>query len=571
VGLELARVWVRIRADASQLKGDFRGAQSVAVDQSKKISNIINNNITVRQQSLGLKLKRLFVGIGAASLAKEMFGLAASLETTTTSMRVMLGSAEKAKGIIDEIRKLSLTSPFSFEELTLNTKQLLAYGIASKDLIKTVKALAGVVAATDADFGRLALAYGQVRSKGRLQAQEIRQFTEATVPLVQLLAAEMGKSSGEVLKLVEEGKVGFSEVEKVMFGLTEGTGRYTGILSEMSKTLSGSFNILKNYIKFILTDLGTSLMPVLKGVINIAISLGDKLKRVFDNVNSPLMQWANNVADVLNTISKNLGLTWELLNAQFKVSSQFISENWQTLMTNTLPVYAKAGAKAIWEIFKGLAASLGDLFGNFFNIQKDIAQMHVSGSWLARADVYQGQGMERSAAEKRAWDEMTQQIVDRWTRRGTKGFDAVMKNAMEAASSAYAKEVATASKFKESPVLKKLKKDRDKVAEQFAKALEMTRNRRLAEMNIKGVERPELSPDVGLPETAKNKKTGSSMVGIAALGRQIQQELLDVEAEHRRKVEKFWNENNRQNDLVIHYLKETSDKWDNLPDFGGLA
>lgn len=119
----------------------------------------------------------------------------------------MLGSATDAQQLLKELSVFASKTPFELPDVRSNAKQLLAMGIGVKDLIPTMKALGDVSAGLSVPMDRLALAYGQVIAKGKLQGGELKQFTEAGVPLIETLSKKLGVSTQEFYKMVEAGKV----------------------------------------------------------------------------------------------------------------------------------------------------------------------------------------------------------------------------------------------------------------------------------------------------------------------------------------------------------------------------
>ena len=118
-------------------------------------------------------------------LAKESLFLADKLEQVSISFEVLTGSAEKSQKLLMDLRQLAKESP-TLELLSIRdtAKQLIAFGIDSESVVGTIKMLGDVSAATGVDISRIGYAYGQVRSAGRLYGTELRQFTEAGVPLL---------------------------------------------------------------------------------------------------------------------------------------------------------------------------------------------------------------------------------------------------------------------------------------------------------------------------------------------------------------------------------------------------
>lgn len=126
----------------------------------------------------------------------------------------MLGSAEKANKLLKELTDFAKKTPFELVGIRQNAKQLLAMGIQLNDLLPTLKALGDVSAGLSVPLDRLALAYGQVIAKGKLQGGELKQFTEAGVPILAELADMLGKTRGEIQEMITDGAIGSELVVK---------------------------------------------------------------------------------------------------------------------------------------------------------------------------------------------------------------------------------------------------------------------------------------------------------------------------------------------------------------------
>ena len=123
----------------------------------------------------------------------------AQFELQRVSLGAILQDANKGAQIFSQIKQFALKSPISILDLTKYTKQLAAYKIGYDELFDTTKRLADISVGLGVDFQRLTLLYGQVRATGYLRASEVRQATEAGIPLVEELAAKLTKANGELV------------------------------------------------------------------------------------------------------------------------------------------------------------------------------------------------------------------------------------------------------------------------------------------------------------------------------------------------------------------------------------
>ena len=185
---------------------------------------------------------RLLKGFALLGTAKFIFAKTAELERTTKQLATVTGSLETAKGILGELQVINKQSPFSFIELADTAKRLSAFGIETGELVGTTERLGKAAAATGARVNELSLAYGQVAAKGKLQTEELYQFQERGIPLLDELAKGYGKTKGEVQDLISKGLVGFPAVEQAVKNLTTGNGKFAKSFENTADTLDAKLS-----------------------------------------------------------------------------------------------------------------------------------------------------------------------------------------------------------------------------------------------------------------------------------------------------------------------------------------
>ena len=191
---------------------------------------------------LNRSIRNLVTGAALLAGAKFVFSKTAELERTTKQLATVTGSLQTAKGILNELQVINKKSPFSFIELADTAKRLSAFGIANKDLVGTTERLGKAAAATGANVNDLSLAYGQVAAKGKLQTEELYQFQERGIPLLDELAKGYGKTKGEVQELITAGQVGFPAVEQAIKNLTTGNGKFAKSFENTADTLDAKLS-----------------------------------------------------------------------------------------------------------------------------------------------------------------------------------------------------------------------------------------------------------------------------------------------------------------------------------------
>lgn len=288
------------RIAASQYAGEQRAAaqaaQQTAANQQKAAEATKQNVSAARSladefgrvhnksrelSSTMSELKTMFLQGGglyaAQSLVNSIVQTGGQIEQQHIALRAMIGDAQEADALFGQMKTLAINSPFTFSEIIRDTKMMTAYGIAQKDVYETTKRLADISAGLGVSVERLALAFGQVHARGWLDAKELRQFAYAGLPLLSRLSeyytGKEGKevSPAEVTKRIKKRQVGFEDVKSVLWELTDKGGQFYNMQDQLTDTLLGKYNKLKDAWDIMLSDFtngGNVVGNVFKGVLD---------------------------------------------------------------------------------------------------------------------------------------------------------------------------------------------------------------------------------------------------------------------------------------------------------------
>lgn len=174
----------------------------------------------------------------------------AQFELQRISLGAIIQDQAKAEQLFSQIKSFALQSPLTILDLTKYTKQLAAYQIETDKLFDTMKRLADISVGLGVDFQRIVLFYGQVRARGALYSSELRQATEAGIPLVEMLAKKYSQLNGElvtsadVLKMIEERQVSFEDVASIFEDMTNKGGMFYQMQEKQGNTLYGMWQKL---------------------------------------------------------------------------------------------------------------------------------------------------------------------------------------------------------------------------------------------------------------------------------------------------------------------------------------
>lgn len=210
---------------------------------------------------------------------RGLYTIGGEFQKQRIALTSILGDSTKAETIFNRIKDLAVVSPFQFKELASYAKQLSAYSIPYEELYDTTKRLADISAGVGVDMGRIILAYGQVRSAAFLRGQELRQFTEAGIPLVDELAKRFTVlenrvvSAGEVFDKISRKEVSFGMVKDVLWDLTDEGGKFYNMQEALAESLAGKWSNLQDAWDVMMADIAEGNNGVLSDSLEILTEL----------------------------------------------------------------------------------------------------------------------------------------------------------------------------------------------------------------------------------------------------------------------------------------------------------
>lgn len=234
-----------IAQSAARARNDLAAAFAGVNAEAKKMQSVMGD------------IKSLFLQGGIVFGAQQLFNsivqTGGEIVQQHVALRSILGDVQKADKLFEQTQQLALQSPFKFGELNRDVKQLAAFGVEANDLYETTKRLADIASGLGIDFGRLGLAFGQVKARSWLDGKELRQFAYAGLPLLQKITdlynsegknGRTNYTNSDVKKMISNREVSFEDVQKVLWKLTDEGGQFYNMQFVLSETLLGKWNKL---------------------------------------------------------------------------------------------------------------------------------------------------------------------------------------------------------------------------------------------------------------------------------------------------------------------------------------
>lgn len=219
---------------------------------------------------------------------RGLYTIGGEFQKQRIALTSILGDSMKAGTVFNRIKDLAVVSLFQFKELASYTKQLSAYSTPYEELYDTTKRLADISAGVGVDMGRIILAYGQVRSAAFLRGQELRQFTEAGIPLVDELAKRFTKltgvvtSAGDVFDKISRKEVSFGMVKDVLWELTDEGGKFYNMQEALAESLAGKWSNLQDAWDVMMADIAEGNSGVLSDSLELLTDLMKHWEAVAD-------------------------------------------------------------------------------------------------------------------------------------------------------------------------------------------------------------------------------------------------------------------------------------------------
>lgn len=258
MAIEAAKLLVSIGADLHELEDGLGHGETALTSFAGKLGKV------------GLKLTAA-ISTPAMLAAKSIFQVGASLEQSQIAFTTMLGSGERAKAFLEELRDFSKATPFEFMELQDAAKRMMAFGFAAERVVPMLTDIGDAAAGLGigaAGVDRITLALGQMQAKSKVSGQEMMQLTEAGIPAWRYLAEAMGKSTAEVMKMSEQGLIPAEQaIQAILAGMRQNFG---GLMAEQAQTASGQLSNLSDELNSLAADLSQIILPVAKDLVGVA-------------------------------------------------------------------------------------------------------------------------------------------------------------------------------------------------------------------------------------------------------------------------------------------------------------
>lgn len=383
---------VKVGASTSELETGMSRTTRVIADSVADI----------RRQMDGIgsmigNLTGLIGGAGLGLLGQQAIGVMSSFEQLEIRLNSVMGSVAKGQEAFAWIQQFAKDTPYQVGEVTQAFMLLKNMGIDPMD--GAMKAIADRAAQTGGGFEtlqRVSLALGQAWTKGKLQGEEAMQLLEAGVPVWDMLAKVLGKTTAEVQELSEKGRIG----RDVIKALIDEMGRSSdGAAGAQMQSLSGMWSNFVDNIQGALNRLRQDgALDPLKEMLSEMNAEFDRLKS-----NGTLAQWSADIAANLNAVGDGL-MSASHFVAEYGEQIKFLAEAYIVLKA------AQVGSQIVGQLTEEMRARVAGMAAAKEKAAADLEAANATSLaakqalLLAEAENTAAQAeLRRTAAQAEAW------------------------------------------------------------------------------------------------------------------------------------------------------------------------
>ena len=333
---------------------DINGASAIsdmtqAEAAGRRLSGVLGS-VTKQAMGVAAGFGLFSVGSKALNFLRETFiGFNADMEGVQIGFTTMMGSAEAAASFTEELLNFAAKTPFEFPQLQQAAQRMQAFGFEAEKVIPMMTAIGDASAGLgrgQEGVQRLTLALGQMKAKGKIQAEEMLQLTEVGVNGWKYLADATGMTTMELQKMSQKGLLPANEAIGVIVAGMEK--QFPGMMKNMEDTWEGVTSTIKDNARMLIAGLTQNTFAFMKDGL---IQVRDYMANVMEIFKADGWQglWDNLVPpDIQRTLGPIL--------AMFASAYESIKQGAKDILPVFLDI-ARTGAVLLSPIVLGLGAA----------------------------------------------------------------------------------------------------------------------------------------------------------------------------------------------------------------------
>lgn len=144
--------------------------------------------------------------------------IAANRETTKMSFSTLLGGDGEAEKFLGQVKTMSASTPFEYDDLTSMSKTLKTYFNTDEilPLLEKVGDTGAALGLTTSDMSTMAQMFGRMKSSGKTTLEYLNPLIERGIPVWDYLAKATGKTKEGIQDMVSKGLLPGADAAKII-------------------------------------------------------------------------------------------------------------------------------------------------------------------------------------------------------------------------------------------------------------------------------------------------------------------------------------------------------------------
>ena len=265
VTIEVELTKEQLEKGLKSLKSDLNSLEKSTSGISSKLSkglSSIGSVATKAGTALTVGLTTPLIALGTAGVKYN-----AQMEDFEANLTTLLGNADKAKDMLNDLKEMANTTPFETSDLLEATQMMLGFGLAADKTQGYLQTLGDISMGNSEKLMSLTRAFSQIGAAGKATMEDINQMIDAGFNPLQIMSEATGKSMADLRDEVSAGKISFEDIAEAMQIATSEGGRYYNAMEKASQTMNGKLSTAMDALKTALGELTQSLLPVVTKVV----------------------------------------------------------------------------------------------------------------------------------------------------------------------------------------------------------------------------------------------------------------------------------------------------------------
>lgn len=376
-------------AGANNAAGGANNASGAALRASSSFQGMARSmDVAANRGSFLNRVLSMAFAFGGGVAVTTVFGFIASavvgfnsrLEQSHIAFETLIGDAKSADAFITKMMRFAELSPFDFAGLEDAAQRLMAMGFTADQVLPSLTAIGDAVSALGGGkdkIDRVSLAIGQMITAGRINAQDMRQLTEAGIPAWDILSKAIGKSVAETRKMAENGLIPATQaVEDLLNGMEA---RFGGLMARQARTAAGAFSTIRDSMLQIISG---AVQPAFDAISKGMVALADFLVNGGGQFIAPVIM-AIGVAIGMFLIPRIVSMAATMAASQVVIAGFGMTFVW---MSRLSAFVALTAIFAAWDQnLGGIRSALEPIIRSIFNFATSVVQAAAAAGLLNAA------------------------------------------------------------------------------------------------------------------------------------------------------------------------------------------